>query len=149
MTSASNWGRSERRVALPANWGDIRQEVFIRDGFRCTAPDPNGRRCPLPATEVDHITPHYLGGGDEMDNLASLCTPHHRAKSSAEGNEAQAAQRAKKFRPKRPHPGSIPKGGADSAATNQAQQRQDEPVTTSFWTRPHRGNVGGQDSASP
>lgn len=115
----NRWDSSDRKDFLPDNWeSEIRPRIFERDSYRCCSADTEGRRCMLPATEVDHIVPHYLGGTDDDENLASICTPHHRAKSSQEGHTARAEQRAKRLRPRRPHPGSIPKGGNDDARAN-------------------------------
>lgn len=37
------------------------------------------------ATTVDHIKPKARGGGDEWENLQSLCDPCHKAKTASEG----------------------------------------------------------------
>lgn len=76
-----------------------------RDGHRCVAPDatsPDGR-CPRPAAQADHVVPVHLGGPDTLDNLASLCLDHHRAKTAREA----AAAKPKLNRPIERHPGLL------------------------------------------
>ena len=100
-----NWSSSQRRNELPAGWAKIRRRILKRDGHRCTHRDDYGTRCSEPATDVDHIRP----GSDHSDaNLRSLCSYHHRKKSSAEGAAAKAKARRrhdKKFRRDERHPG--------------------------------------------
>lgn len=74
-----NWTGSNRAKRLPPNWQAIRRAVLERDGYRCVL-------CGSVATEVDHI---QRGDDHDPHNLRSLCTPHHRAKSSKEGNTAR------------------------------------------------------------
>jgi 5-methylcytosine-specific restriction protein A len=96
------WEGSTRKARLPPNWPTIRAAALNRDGYRCTHTE-RGERCPERATDV-----HHLGDGNDhrLDNLASLCAPHHAHESAREG----AAARARKYdrrRPKPPHPGLI------------------------------------------
>lgn len=101
------WQNSDRRSRLPADWPKRRRRVLIRDGHRCTHRSADGVRCSEPATDVDHIVP---GDDHRESNLRSLCAGHHRAKSSAEGARAQAAQRRridKRFRRTEDHPGLL------------------------------------------
>jgi 5-methylcytosine-specific restriction protein A len=42
----------------------------------------NGR--PTPAKEVDHIIPKAQDGEDDFDNLQSICTECHKAKTKRE-----------------------------------------------------------------
>lgn len=90
----NGWGGRE----LPDNWPSLRRRVLDRDAYRCQALDPHGFKCGAPATQVDHITPYYLGGADSLDNLQALCAHHHALKTSAEGIDARrrktAARRA-------------------------------------------------------
>lgn len=96
---AQGWSGSTRRERLPEDWKNKRAYIFERDGYRCRALLPDGRRCPNDATDVDHIIPN---DDDGYSNLQSLCNPHHKAKSSAEGGKASAEARRKKYRhPKR------------------------------------------------
>lgn len=59
----------------PANWPLLRRAVFDRDGWRCVSCGRHGR------LECDHID---RNGGDEMDNLQTLCRACHIAKTAAE-----------------------------------------------------------------
>jgi 5-methylcytosine-specific restriction protein A len=49
----------------------------------CQWVEPDGTRCRMAATEVDHITP-LAESGDQWnwDNLQSLCGPHHQQKTT-------------------------------------------------------------------
>jgi 5-methylcytosine-specific restriction protein A len=94
------WQGSTRRASLPRGWARLRAVVLTRDKHRCTETD-----CTAWATHVDHVTPHHQGGTDEPSNLASLCEPHHLAKSAREGAAASTAKRADLKRPAEPHPG--------------------------------------------
>lgn len=101
-----NWANSDRRSRLPADWPAIRRRVLKRDGYRCTHTD-EGVRCSQPATDVDHIV---RGDNHTESNLRSLCSGHHRTKSSSEGGAASAASRREirsRFRRVEPHPGEL------------------------------------------
>ena len=64
------------RVTLPAKTKHI---VFRRDQGRCTFVHPNGSRCDQARwLEVHHLRPVALGGDNSIDNLATLCSSHHR-----------------------------------------------------------------------
>jgi len=53
-------------------WKQIRKRVLSRDGNTCTwCGNSEGKM------EVDHIQPRFLGGGDDMSNLQTLCQPCH------------------------------------------------------------------------
>lgn len=92
------WVGSDRRTRLPVDWARrIRPMVLRRDNFQCTRVE-HGQRCPEVATDVDHIDRH---GPNTLDNLASLCAPHHRRKTAQEGNRA----RTRRQRAPEPHPG--------------------------------------------
>lgn len=57
----------------------LRGRVIQRDGGRCTQVDSNGRRCPSRRwLEIHHVLPRELGGKDELENLVTLCSGHHR-----------------------------------------------------------------------
>ncbi|MFE6363004.1 HNH endonuclease [Streptomyces sp. NPDC057806] len=98
------WSGSRRREELPRNWESLRRRVIRRDGSQCTALHSDGTRCEQPGTDVDHVVPHSLGGSDDMDNLALLCSWHHRHKSSSEGGQAAAQKRVRTQRPRASHP---------------------------------------------
>lgn len=55
-------------------WSERRRLVLARDAHRCQL---RLSVCTVTATEVDHIRPRSLGGGDELDNLRSVCRPCH------------------------------------------------------------------------
>lgn len=102
---SGRWAGSTRRSRLPRNWDtDIRPRVLRRDGYRCTWTE-DGPRCRARATDVDHINP---GDDHSLENLTSLCGPHHAIKSAREGGRAAAARRAEAKLPAEPHPGMLP-----------------------------------------
>jgi hypothetical protein len=77
------------------------------DGYRCqwlVAPDVI---CGALASDVDHV--QAMTDDHSLEALRSICSPHHRAKSAAEGGSASGAQAkqraAAKYRPQPPHPG--------------------------------------------
>lgn len=63
-------------------WRRIRERVLKRDSYLCQLCLPDRV---TPARDVDHIVPRHLGGGDNEENLQSLCRECHEAKSRAEG----------------------------------------------------------------
>ncbi len=102
-----NWSGSDRRSRLPKDWPKIRLRVLRRDGGQCTALTEAGERCVSTATDVDHIRP---GDDHSMENLRSLCSWHHRQKSSREGAAAAHARRRaieQRFRRDEAHPGLL------------------------------------------
>ena len=57
----------------------VRDEVFERDGGRCTFVGPNGKRCESRWNlHIDHIIPYAKGGRNSPDNLRLLCARHNR-----------------------------------------------------------------------
>ena len=91
------WESSNRRSKLPANWPELRKEVRARSGGRCEVV-VDGKRCQNRAVDVDHVN---RGNDHSLSNLRDICEPHHDAKSSREGVEARAMQKARvsaKFR---------------------------------------------------
>ena len=57
----------------------LRDEVFLRDGFRCTYVSPDGVRCwERTCLEIDHVEPFSLGGRHRLDNLRLLCSAHNK-----------------------------------------------------------------------
>lgn len=102
-----NWEGSDRRSRLPKDWPKIRLKVLRRDGGQCTALTQAGGRCDSTASDVDHIEP---GDDHSLSNLRSLCSWHHKQKSSREGAAAYAAKRRaieRKFRRTEQHPGML------------------------------------------
>ncbi len=104
------WSTSNRKQTLPRGWEATRRRILKRDGGRCTVIRLDTEtRCNEPATDVDHIVPHSLGGTEDDSNLASCCGWHHSRKSSAEGgNAAATAVARRKAAKKRRHPGLLP-----------------------------------------
>lgn len=96
--------RAWRTTPLPSGWSTTRLRILDRDGHRCTMVT-DGHRCPCPATDVDHVTPAHLGGNDTDANLASLCRPHHAAKTAREARAAQVAATGTLARIPERHPG--------------------------------------------
>lgn len=94
------WQGSTRRARLPKEWPTIRARILDRDGHACTHVE-DGHRCNALATEVDHVT---AGDNHRDDNLAALCTFHHRRKSAREGNRARP-KAPTLARPRESHPG--------------------------------------------
>lgn len=80
----------------------LRQATLTRDGYQCTHHE-GGIRCPHRADQADHVVPVHKGGASVIDNMASLCTPHHRAKTAAEAAAARVSER----RPIERHPGLL------------------------------------------
>lgn len=77
-----NAGRSTAAPTTPARKRrvpqTVRDEVFRRDGGRCTFVDKNGERCEATINlEVDHIRPFALGGSHEVSNLRLMCPAHN------------------------------------------------------------------------
>lgn len=68
-----------------AAWDKLRLSILARDKYLCQQCLRNGRATPLRVRPrdhaVDHIKPKAKGGTDHPDNLQSLCTPCHDAKS--------------------------------------------------------------------
>ncbi len=57
----------------------VRDDVFVRDGFRCTFVGADGRRCTANVClQVDHIRPVARGGASTRENLRILCAGHNR-----------------------------------------------------------------------
>ena len=54
-----------------ARWRKLRAFVLQRDDYLCQSCRRAGRLAP--AASVDHVTPKFLGGSDDPDNLTSLC----------------------------------------------------------------------------
>ena len=67
---------SEQRRHIPAR---TRDQVFERDGGKCTYMRAGGRRCGSTHNlHVDHIVPFARGGPNELPNLRLLCAQHNR-----------------------------------------------------------------------
>jgi len=63
------------RKPIPA---EIKHQVFLRDGGRCQYRGTNGQLCgERKFVQIHHLEPLWQGGGNGVDNLLSLCHPHH------------------------------------------------------------------------
>jgi hypothetical protein len=59
--------------------GKVRDEVYLRDGGRCTFKGSDGKRCGSKWNlQIDHIVPFALGGDNSPGNLRLLCGKHNR-----------------------------------------------------------------------
>jgi 5-methylcytosine-specific restriction endonuclease McrA len=57
----------------------VRDEVFERDGGRCSFIGSDGKRCGSRwDLEIDHIIPYAKGGDNSADNLRLLCAAHNK-----------------------------------------------------------------------
>ena len=69
-----------------SRWDRIRKLVLKRDNYLCQECMRQGKLTPLCVKRydhaVDHIVPKVQGGTDDMDNLQSLCVPHHSEKTA-------------------------------------------------------------------
>ncbi|MFC9769389.1 HNH endonuclease [Rhodococcus jostii] len=77
-------------------WRTQRTRALRRDNYRCVL-------CGEPANEVNHRVGKADGGGDDLGNLETLCTPHH-AEITAEQTR-QAAVTRSPARRREAHPG--------------------------------------------
>lgn len=78
-----------RTAPLPKDWTTIRRQALERDYYRC-----QHQGCGAKATDVDHIKGNT---NHNSNNLQSLCSYHHRVKTSSEAGKANAANRRKKL----------------------------------------------------
>lgn len=79
-----------RKNALPkktdprywtTEWRTTKRAIFVRDGYRCQMCN---RLIGLEPPHCDHIIPVSQGGGDEEDNLQTLCAGCHNRKTMEE-----------------------------------------------------------------
>ena len=68
VTNKTWWKRTGLN---PRQWIGIRRAVLDRDGYRCRLCGRAGR------FEIHHLTPVAAGGGNELENLATLCRHCH------------------------------------------------------------------------
>ena len=79
-------GKTRHERGYGHKWDKLRLTILQRDSYLCQPCLNKGK--PTPATQVDHITPKASGGTDDPDNLQSICTPCHDAKTKAETAQA-------------------------------------------------------------
>ena len=78
--------QSRRTSPLPAGWHRTRAKRLKHDRHQCTL-------CGAKATHVDHIVPSWQNGGEQWENLRSLCESCHNSKTGREAREAQIEYR--------------------------------------------------------
>ena len=67
--------QSKPTKAIPAF---VKDQVYIRDGGRCTYVARDGTRCSCrKSLEFDHKTPRALGGDNSVENIRLLCKAHN------------------------------------------------------------------------
>lgn len=74
-----------------STWMATRARIFKRDDGQCQCDKCQASGAPLPAEEADHIIPLSQGGEDCDDNLQSLSSACHKAKSAREAAARAAA----------------------------------------------------------
>jgi 5-methylcytosine-specific restriction endonuclease McrA len=71
--------QSDTRL-IPAK---TKHQVSLRDGAQCTYTD-RGKRCETRRwLDVHHVIPREHGGTNELENLTTLCSAHHRMEHQA------------------------------------------------------------------
>lgn len=99
------WTTSSRRSRLPHDWAMRRAAVCTRANGQCEYIDQDTKlRCLFQGSECDHV---IHGDNHDLDNLQWLCTDHHAAKSSSEGNQAKRERRQRLMRRTEKHPGIL------------------------------------------
>lgn len=66
--AVADFKKNTRVIASPKEWRELRK--ILADG--CCVTD-----CRTPATDLHHVVPRSLRGGDVAENLVPLCHPHH------------------------------------------------------------------------
>jgi hypothetical protein len=71
----------------------VRDEVYMRDGGRCTYVSHGGRRCGATrGLQIDHIVPFARGGTSAPENLRLLCARHNRLEARRAFGDQHMAQ---------------------------------------------------------
>lgn len=70
-----------------SDWDRTRKRILSRDCGLCQPHKKQGKL--RPANQVDHIVPKCEGGSDDDDNLQSICTECHKAKTAEEALRAR------------------------------------------------------------
>jgi 5-methylcytosine-specific restriction protein A len=79
----SNKGKTTTQRGYGWKWQQLREQILKRDSYLCKYCLEDGRV--TVGKEVDHKLPKSQGGTDSPDNLQTLCTIHHKAKTANEG----------------------------------------------------------------
>jgi len=67
---------SENREPIPAS---VRHRIQLRDGGQCAHVNASGERCESRRwLDIHHVRPWSEGGGNDLENLMTLCSAHHR-----------------------------------------------------------------------
>lgn len=81
------WSRTSRHErGYGTAWDKLRQRILTRDKHLCQPCKAKGRL--TAANQVDHILPKAKGGTDEADNLQTICSECHTAKTQADQGRA-------------------------------------------------------------
>ncbi len=82
----------------------IRDEVYLRDGGKCTFVGPDGNRCGSKwKLQIDHIVPFSCGGDHSPGNLRLLCAKHNRLEAERLLGTDLMKKFARRERPERNH----------------------------------------------
>lgn len=126
----TSWCSAEcqREVTLRVHWPAIRAAILRRDAHRC-------QLCGGPGWEVDHVVELADGGSfHDPDNLRTLCTPCHQAKTAR-------ALRARRGLPEPPAPKPPT---AQEARDRQARRRHGRRARDWRGKRRARARANGQ-----
>lgn len=78
------------RKTSGGRWQKLRERILRRDASLCQPCKARGHI--TLAVEVDHVTPIHKGGTDAEENLQSICSECHKAKTAAEQGKARRPQ---------------------------------------------------------
>lgn len=79
-------GRRQSR-GYGAAWEQTRKRILSRDKGLCQVCMADSKL--RPAKQVDHKVPKFEGGTDDDDNLQSICTDCHTAKTAEEAKRGR------------------------------------------------------------
>lgn len=101
-------GKPKKQKEMRANIDPrLRLQILARDNFRCRFCGRTPRDCLR--LEVDHMTPIFLGGTDNKNNLQTLCYECHKGKTITEKKENREKLRYLKKQKEQ----TMLKGGSD------------------------------------